>query len=114
MLSSSYCSIWFIVDLLRHGSFCRLIATFYLCGAIQIGKGNSIGERYQIMVVNMLKNWNRRYSIHCSTKFLGFMPIYYAINPDIVSSFVEYILILHDMFVPRVSHVMWCMALQEK
>ena len=38
------------------------------------------------MVVNMLNNWNRKYSSRYIIKFVGFMLIYYTINLDIVSS----------------------------
>ena len=40
------------------------------------------------MVFSILKNWNRRYSSYYIIKFIGFMSIYYAINLDIVSSFL--------------------------
>ena len=42
------------------------------------------------MVVSMLKNWSRRYSTHYIIKFIGFMSIYYAINLDIVSSYMVF------------------------
>ena len=38
------------------------------------------------MVIGMLKNWNRKYSNHNNIKFVGFMPIYYVINLDILIS----------------------------
>ena len=85
-LSSTYCDVWFIVGLLRHGVVCHIIATFYLCGAIQTDKTNLINRRYQIIVVSMLKNWSHIYSSHYIIKFIGFMPIYYVINLYIVSS----------------------------
>ena len=53
-------------------------------GAIQIDKADLIGPIYQIMVINMLKNWNRRYSNHYIIKFVGFMSIYYVVNLNIV------------------------------
>ena len=34
----------------------------------------------------MLKNWSHKYFSHYIIKFIGFMPIYLAINLDIVSS----------------------------
>ena len=55
-------------------------------GVIQIGKADLISQRYQIMVVSMLKNWSRKYSNHYIIKFVGFILIYYAVNLDIVSS----------------------------
>ena len=42
------------------------------------------------MVVSMLKNWSRIYSNHYIIKFVGFMPIYYTINLDIVSSYMVF------------------------
>ena len=59
MLSQSYCSIWFFIYLLQRDS---VVARFYLCGAIQRDKVDSIDRRYKIMVVIMLKNLSRRYS----------------------------------------------------
>ena len=57
---------------------------FYL---IQTGKMDLINSIYQIMVVSMLmKNWNCIYSSHYIIKFIDFMPIYYTIKLDIVSS----------------------------
>ena len=57
-----------------------------LCeGTIQTNKTDSINQKYQIMVVSMLKNWSRRYYSHYIIKFVSFMLIYYAINLDIVS-----------------------------
>ena len=38
------------------------------------------------MVIGMLKNCNCKYYNHNIIKFVGFMPIYYAINLDIVLS----------------------------
>ena len=55
-------------------------------GAIQTVK--RISGRYHIIIVSMLKNWNRRYSNNYIIKFIGFMLIYYVINLDIVSSFM--------------------------
>ena len=55
-------------------------------GAIQTGKVDLINRRYQIIVISMLKNWSCMYSSHYFIKCLGFMPIYYDINLDIVSS----------------------------
>ena len=47
----------------------------------------SIGQRFQIMVVIMLQNWNHWYFIHYRIiKYLGFKPITYAINLNAVSS----------------------------
>ena len=45
-LLSSYCSVWFVVDLLRHGAFHRLITMLYLRGNIKVDKTDSISRRY--------------------------------------------------------------------
>ena len=50
------------------------------------------------MVINMLQNWSQRYSSHNSNikcvdstiKSLGFESFHYAINLDVVSSFVVF------------------------
>ena len=59
-------------------------------GAIQIDKVDSISRNYQIMVINLLKNWNNRYFSYYIIKFVDFMPIY-AINLDIISSYMVFI-----------------------
>ena len=66
--------------------FVVLLRRFICVGAIETGKTDLISQRYQMMVVSMLKNWSRRYSSHYIIKFVDFMLIYYAINVDIVSS----------------------------
>ena len=75
LLSACYDVLLFIISL-RH---------FICIGAIMTNKVNLISPRYQIMVVGMLKNWNPRYYSHYIIKFVGFMPIYYVINLDIIS-----------------------------
>ena len=55
---------------------------------IQTDKTDSISRRYQIIVLSILKNWRRRYSNHYIIKFIGFIPIYYFINLNIVSSYI--------------------------
>ena len=60
--------------------------TFYLYEVIQTDKANSINR----MVVYMLKNWSRKYSSYYIIKFISFIPIYYGINLDIVSSFMVF------------------------
>ena len=70
--------------------FVVLLQCFICVGVIQTSKANLISRRYQIMVVNMLKNWSCRYSSHYFIKFVGFLLIYYAINLDIVSSFMVF------------------------
>ena len=60
-----------------------------------------ISRRYHIMIINMLNNYSTKYSSHNIIKFVGirysshyiikfvsFIPIYYAINFDIVFSFM--------------------------
>ena len=47
----------------------------------------SIGHRHQIVVVNMLQNFNHRYSSHYKIiKYVGFLSIIYAINLNVASS----------------------------
>ena len=43
-----------------------------------------LNQIYQIMVVNILKNWNLRYSSNYFIKFVCFILIYYVINLYIV------------------------------
>ena len=52
--------------------------------AIQTSKADLINKKYQITIVNILKNQGRRYSNHYIIKFVNFMSIYYAINLDII------------------------------
>ena len=59
-------------------------------GEIQTGKTDSIYRIYQIMIVNMLNNWNSKYSSHFIIKFIGFMSIYYDINLDSVLSIIVF------------------------
>ena len=66
--------------------FVILLQRFIYVGAIQTGKVDLISRKYQIMVVSMLKNWSCMYYSHYFIKFIGFMPIYYTINLDGVSS----------------------------
>ena len=56
---------------------------------IQIGKADLI-RRYQIMVINILKNWSRIYSSRYIIKFIRFISIYYIINFDIVLFFYDF------------------------
>ena len=60
--------------------------------AIHIGKINLSCLRYQIMIIGMLNNYSPKYSSHYIIKFVYFIPIYYAINLDIVSCLTIYIL----------------------
>ena len=68
--------------------FVVLLQRFICVGGIQTGKTDLISRRYQIMVVSMLKNWSCSYSSQYFIKFAGFMPISYAINLNIVSSYM--------------------------
>ena len=77
-------------------TFCfRLfVTTFYL--RVGDSDGSSIFDQTettnQIMVVNILQNLSHRYFSHYSiTKFVGFEPIYYIINLDVISSFMIFI-----------------------
>ena len=55
-------------------------------------------QEIKLMVVNMLQNWNNRYSsnnsnikyIGSTIKCIAFESIHYAINLDVVSSFVVF------------------------
>ena len=49
------------------------------------------------MVFSILKNWNRRCFSYYIIKFIGFMSIYYAINLDIVSSFLFLAICILDL-----------------
>ena len=101
--SFHFIDVWFVIILSMFGlsSFYRrlvchrfidvvlfvvLLQRFICVGAIQTTKIDLTSRRYQIIVINMLKNLNCKYSSHYFIKFVGFMPIYYAINLDIVSS----------------------------
>ena len=70
--------------------FVILLWRFICVKVIRIGKTDLIRQRYQILVVSLLKNWSRRYSSHYITKFEGFMSIYHAINLDIVSLYMVF------------------------
>ena len=78
--------------------FIVLLQRFIYVDAIHIGKTNSISRRYQIIVVRMLKNLNRRYSNYYIIKFIGFMPIY-ANNLDTVSLFM----VLSDLYLESID-----------
>ena len=51
---------------------------------------NIFDQSNKIMAINMPNNWNCRYFGHYIIKFIGFMPIYYTINFDIVLSFMVF------------------------
>ena len=87
----SYFGVWFVVYLLQRSVVRHLVTAIYLCRMIQTSKADLINRKYQIMIVNMLKNWSRRYSSHYIIKFVNFMSIYYVINLDIVSSYMIFI-----------------------
>ena len=76
-LSSTCYDVMFFVILLRR---------FIFVGAIQTSKTDSISQIYQIMVVDMLNNRNHKYFSYYIIKFVDFIPIYYTINLDSVSS----------------------------
>ena len=60
-------------------------------GVIKIDKSDMISPRYQIMVINILKNYSRKYSSYYIIKFIGFMLIYYAINLNIFFIYMIFI-----------------------
>ena len=72
MLSLSYKGIWLVVCLFNVVFFVVLLKHLICVSAIQI------------MIVNKLKNWNRRYFNHYIIKFISYMLIYYVINLDII------------------------------
>ena len=53
-------------------------------------KTDLISRRYKIMAVTMMKNWSKRYSNHFIIKFVDFILNYFAINLDIVSSYMSF------------------------
>ena len=56
--------------------------------SIQTNKVDLIGQKYHIIIVNMLKNRSGNYSNHYIIEFIDFMLIYYTINLDIIFSFM--------------------------
>ena len=66
--------------------FIVLLRRFIYIGEIQTGKVDLIGRIYQIMIVNTLNNWSYKYYSHYFIKFIGFILIYYTVNPNNVSS----------------------------
>ena len=72
---------------------------------IPTGKADSISRRYQIMVIGILKNYNRRYSRQYIIKFVGLMLIYYIINQYIVK-FVGFMLLYYIINIDSVSFFM--------
>ena len=77
-LLSAYYDVMFFVVLLR---------CFICVSVIQTDKTDSIDRKFQIMIVSILNNWNRRYSNHYIIEFINFISIY-VINLDIVSSII--------------------------
>ena len=69
--------------------FIVLLLTHYL-SEDDSGKTDLICRRYEIMVVTVLKNWSKRYSYHFIIKFVDLILIYYAINMDIVLSYMNF------------------------
>ena len=68
--------------------FVILLSYFICVEMIHTSKADSISRKYQIMVINMLKNYSRKYYSHYIIKFVGFILIYYVINLNIVSSLI--------------------------
>ena len=68
--------------------FVVLLRRFIFVGATQTSKADLISPRSQIMVVSMLKNLSHKYYSHYIIKCLDFISIYYAINKDIISSYM--------------------------
>ena len=65
--------------------FIVLLHHFICVKPIHTSKAYSIIRIYQTMVINILKNRDRKYSSYYIIKFVGFISIYYTINLDIVS-----------------------------
>ena len=80
-----------------------LLWHFIYVGVIWTTKTDFISPIYQIMIVSMLKNWSRRYSNHYIIKFIGFILIYYAINLNIVSSFMIFSYLYLESIDPRLQ-----------
>ena len=68
--------------------FVILLLCFICVERIKINKMNLISQKYQIMIVCILKNYNQRYFNHYIIKFIVFILIYYVININIVSLFI--------------------------
>ena len=68
--------------------FVVLLQCFIYVKAIQTDKTYLMNQIYQIMVVNMVKNWSYGYFGRYFIKFIGFMSIYYATNLDIISLYI--------------------------
>ena len=65
-------------------------------------KTYSTEQRHQIIVFNMLQNWNHRYSSHYRIiKYVGFEPIIYVINLDAMS-FSKVFIEFDSMFLSNV------------
>ena len=58
---------------------------------IQIDKTYLINQRYQILIISMLKNLSYKYFSHYFIKIMGFIPIYYIINLNIVLFYMVFI-----------------------
>ena len=71
----------------------------FLYRAIKIDKMDSINRKYKIMVVNILKNLSQIYYNHHSITFIKFIPIYYVINLDIISSFIILAICILDVLI---------------
>ena len=54
-----------------------------------------MNRKYQIMGIGMLKNYSKYFS-HYIIKVVGFILIHYAINLDIVSSFIGFSNFYHE------------------
>ena len=89
-LPSSYCGVGLLSACYNVMFFVVLLQHFIYMGAIEIGKVDSISRRYHITIINILKNLSHRYYNHYIIKFIGFMPIYYAINLNFVSYFMVF------------------------
>ena len=62
---------------------------FYLCGEIiQTNKTDLISQRYQTMIISILKNLSYKYSNNYFIKFVSYILIYYTINLNFILSYM--------------------------
>ena len=66
---------------------------------IKTYKTDLISQIYQIIIINMLKNWSSSYSSHYIIKSVGFMSILYAINLNTISFSIVLTLCILDLLI---------------
>ena len=78
----------FLSSLLWRFVFCRLVTVFYIFvdDSNEQSIFHQIQTTNQIIVISILQNLSHIYFSHYNIiKFISFVPIYYAINPSVVS-----------------------------